>query len=315
MSPAQKVYYTRSFGSMGATLDTVLQTPFFQWFHLAETERHPQEPGYLVRFRPSGDKFHQLCYLDVLMTAGGEMVRMELVVQRRFIQGPDSPFAQDLVKSFLLGVLPDACQSLLQDFLEEIQTFGREGSTQGFKVFRGRQDTWSALTGWTRLELTNLPVSGAPSLVVRAAANPKAPNAKLVQGEKSMVRNTELSDGKRAFFWSLLGLGSLAACAVVFLNPTLLEAVLRGAQQNGTGAGIGIFLLFGFLANQIAGEASTPVWLRSVACLSLFFADLAFFALVVYMGAWFLLVPAALLFFGWMKSGRPKLTWREFNGN
>jgi hypothetical protein len=41
---------------MGETLETALQTEFFKWFHLEETERKPEEPGEQVRFRPSGEK-------------------------------------------------------------------------------------------------------------------------------------------------------------------------------------------------------------------------------------------------------------------
>src|ERR1700721_1436239 len=89
-----------TFGSMGQTLESARKTDFFGWFHLEEVERRQERPGEVVSFRSSGPKFHDLCYLDVLSAASGEMVRMELVLRRTFIESRDAAFAQDLVKSF-----------------------------------------------------------------------------------------------------------------------------------------------------------------------------------------------------------------------
>jgi len=183
MPISEEPYYTYSFGSMGQTLKTASQTSFFQWFHMRETERRAEEPGEAVRFRPSGEKFHDLCYLDTLLAGSGEMVGMELVVQRAFIDGRDRPFAQDLVKSFLREALPEACRDVLQDFMQEIQLPGRNGATPGYLVFNGRQNSWKTQTGWSRLLLANLDVSEVPSLVVRVAPNPQAPNARLIANE------------------------------------------------------------------------------------------------------------------------------------
>jgi hypothetical protein len=177
-------YYTHAFGSMGETLETAVQTEFFKWFHLEETERKPDEPGEEVRFRPSGEKFHDLCYLDVLMASAGELVRMELVVRRAYIEGRDRHFAQDLVKSFLLAVLPDACQAVLKDFMQEITEFpGGRGVTPGYLVYLGQHPAWRVQTGWTRLTLANLPLTDAASLVVQVYPNPKAPNSVLIKGK------------------------------------------------------------------------------------------------------------------------------------
>jgi hypothetical protein len=182
-------YYTHPFGSMGPTLETARQSEFFQWFHMEETERHPDEPGEAVRFRPSGEKFHDLCYLDILIAAHGELVRMELIVQRAFLDGTDHLFAQDLVKSFLGAVLPDACKSVLEGFMKEMNAPGGDGATPGFQVFRGRHPAWRTQTGWTRLLLANLPLTEAPILVVQVCTNPTAPNAVLIK-EKEIANNT-----------------------------------------------------------------------------------------------------------------------------
>jgi hypothetical protein len=175
-------YFTYSFGSMERTLESAKRTDFFEWFHLGEAERKAEKPGEVVRCRPSGPKFHDLCYLDILQAPGGEMVRMELVLRRSYIESRDAAFAQDIVKSFLIAALPQACQSVLQDFMGEIANLpSRKGDTPGFQVFRGTQSAWTAETGWSRLTLANLNLAEGPTLVVQLGPKPAAPNAQLVQ--------------------------------------------------------------------------------------------------------------------------------------
>jgi hypothetical protein len=175
-------YFTYHFGSMEQTLESAKRTDFFDWFHLEETERKAERPGEVVRFRPSGPKFHDLCYLDILQAAGGEMVRMELVLRRSYIESRDAAFAQDIVKSFLIAALPQACQSVLQDFMGEIANLpSQKGETPGFQVFRGTRSAWSAETGWSRLTLANLNLPEGPTLVVQLGPKPGAPNARLIQ--------------------------------------------------------------------------------------------------------------------------------------
>ena len=175
-----KPYYTYSFGSMKNTIETARETEFFQWFHLEEAERRVEEPGEVARFRPSGEKFHSLCYLDILMAPDRRMVRMELAVRRSFVDGRDSVFAQDLIKSFLRATLPMACQDVLRDFMSEIDLPSRGGSTEGLMVFRGSQRSWEVTTGWSHLILANLILDGERVLVVQVGPNPTAPNAVLV---------------------------------------------------------------------------------------------------------------------------------------
>jgi hypothetical protein len=174
-------YFTYSFGSMEQTLESARKTEFFGWFHLEETERRPEKPGEVARFRPSGPKFHDLCYLDILKATSGEMVRMELVLRRAYIESRDAAFAQDLVKSFLLAALPPACQSVLQDFMREITSLpAGKGETPGFQVFRGTESAWGAQTGWSRLALVNLNLPEGPTMVVQLGPKPSAPNARLI---------------------------------------------------------------------------------------------------------------------------------------
>lgn len=173
-------FYTYNFGSMGETLDTASQTEFFEWFHLEETEHRPETPGEVVRFRSSGPKFRDLCYLDILRAGTGRLSRMELVLQRQFIDGRDRDFAQDIVKSFLMAALPQACQEVLKDFMGEISTMRAAGVTPAYLTFQGRQSVWQTQTGWSRLVLANLFLLEGASFVAHVKPNPTAPNAVLI---------------------------------------------------------------------------------------------------------------------------------------
>jgi len=62
--------------------------------------------------------------------------------------------------------------------MAQITRLRGDGDTPGMNVFRGRQQSWSTLTGWSRVQMANLMVEGVPSLAVNISPNPAAPNAK-----------------------------------------------------------------------------------------------------------------------------------------
>ena len=177
MSGTGAPFYTHVFASLGSTLETARRSDFFARFHLQQTEQHAEQPGERVTFRPAGGKFRDLCQLQVLLASSGEMVRLELIVVRSFIEGNDGLFAQDLVKSFLNAALTDACKEQLRDFVSEMNEPGRNGETIGYTSFRGRSREWASETRWSRLRLTNVVLPEGASLRVQIEANPAAPNA------------------------------------------------------------------------------------------------------------------------------------------
>jgi hypothetical protein len=125
--PARKVTQTASrasskppngfdFGILGSNLETAAKSPFWQWFHLEQT----REQNGIRHFQPNGPKFHSLCYLDVASSPTGVMQALTLGIQRNLIQGPDEPFARDIVKSFLNAVFPDQHSEDLDRLIDEI---------------------------------------------------------------------------------------------------------------------------------------------------------------------------------------------------
>jgi hypothetical protein len=216
-------YYNYSFGSMGRTRETAVQSHFFQWFHLEIAGQQPKEPGLVTTFRPSGEAFHSVCSLDTLAAPNGDLVQMDLVVRRSFLDGRNRLFAQDLVKSFLVAVLPDACQHLLEDFMREMQTpdeSGRAtGHTPGWRVFRGWRSDWSVQTGWSQLSLTNVELAEGNSLVVSVRPNPEAPNGKKIESKRG---------GMGMKLLTFLGFAAMLLCSCSKPSNITPEASLKG---------------------------------------------------------------------------------------
>lgn len=216
-------FYTYCFGKMGRTLATALQTGFFQWFHLVQVEQTTEQPGRLTRFQPEGEKFHNLCFLEVLEDPNGALVQMELVLLRTFIEGRDGIFARDLVKSFLVAALPDACQHVLANLIQEFASPPALRATPGFLVFMGQREAWATETGWSRLWLNNVALNGQRVFAVSVCPNPEAPNATLV-GDKSGYRMR-----------NVLALLGLTLCLSACHKPAEPAFSLKGSWNATTG--------------------------------------------------------------------------------
>lgn len=113
--PASPSLKPVEFGALGSTLETATRSPFWQWFHMEQT----QEQNGVHRFQPNGPKFHSLCYVDVMAAPTGGMQAVTLGLQRKFVEGQNEPFARELVKSFLCAVSPERSEELGR-FVDEV---------------------------------------------------------------------------------------------------------------------------------------------------------------------------------------------------
>ncbi len=129
-----------------------------------------------------------------------------------------------------------------------------------------------------------------------------------------METTAKMSYTRQGIFWSILGMGSLAVCLLIALNPAL--GLICVAAINGNhGALIGTMLGFGALIQQLGADRSMPRGLKILAGASSFFAALVFMVVIAFLGWWFLAGTAVIFLVAWFASGRPKLpTWKEFNG-
>lgn len=116
---AVKVEILRDFGHLGQTIEDARKTGFFTWFHLEETARERRDDGEVVRFQPSGPKFHDLAMVS-LETGEGTIRAATLRLSRSFIDGPEQAFARDIASSFLSATLFDDDMPLARDLTLQI---------------------------------------------------------------------------------------------------------------------------------------------------------------------------------------------------
>jgi hypothetical protein len=93
--------------AIGGTIAEERESGFFLWFQLEPSDEPdlPASAGNRRSFRPSGDKFRPLVRLDVRVDDRERMIEAQLNIDRRFIEGRDSPFARDIASSFLAWAL------------------------------------------------------------------------------------------------------------------------------------------------------------------------------------------------------------------
>src|SRR5260370_24374561 len=105
-----------SFGRFGESLEQAKKTHFFTWFHLEQTAAE----GDTRTFQPEAPKFRELVKLRVTTNAAGEIRGMMLAVKRSFIDGPDTPFARDIAKSFLDSAAGEESNEDLKQLINQI---------------------------------------------------------------------------------------------------------------------------------------------------------------------------------------------------
>jgi len=104
LAMATKLTIDRDFGRFGQTVEDARKTEMFTWFHLVETGREEHGYGVIVRFQPSGPKFHDVAIVS-LEVESGCIKAATLHLSRAFIDGPDEAFARDIAASFLRNAL------------------------------------------------------------------------------------------------------------------------------------------------------------------------------------------------------------------
>ena len=104
LAMATKISIDKNFGHLGKTVEEARKSELFTWFHLVETGRGPHGYSVIVRFQPSGPKFHDVAMV-ALEVESGSIKAATLHLSRGFIDGPDEAFARDIAASFLRNSL------------------------------------------------------------------------------------------------------------------------------------------------------------------------------------------------------------------
>jgi hypothetical protein len=119
LAMATKLTIDRNFGRLGETVEDARRTEMFTWFHLVETGREQHGYGVIVRFQPSGPKFHDVAMVSLEVESGG-IKAATLRLSRAFIDGPDEAFARDIAVSFLGNALTTEDRSRADHLIRQI---------------------------------------------------------------------------------------------------------------------------------------------------------------------------------------------------
>lgn len=164
---------------LGRKLTDSVNHEFFRWFHLVryEAARDLADGATWHGFRPEGEKFRALVTVNLETDRAGCIADAKLCLDRAFIEhAKDGPFARDITASFLRCILPEAAQSGVGAFLQELGDLGpnvirfkgppapiatAEPSALQ-RVFLGRDKDAAVDLGDVALRLTNLQARDGP---------------------------------------------------------------------------------------------------------------------------------------------------------
>ncbi len=169
----------------GRTLEAAKQTDFFLWFHLEQVSSTVAAAGNeSIEFRASGPKFREFARVIARCNGTGEIVELELSLNRGFVESPrDGIFAADYAKSFLLFATPQEDRTRVQSLADEIEEGSFAGrhvimhadlprpnlpatKSAGYLTYLGKQKEFVQALGGAKLRLSNQPVDGFTSLVM-----------------------------------------------------------------------------------------------------------------------------------------------------
>jgi hypothetical protein len=107
----------------GKRLEDVQETEFFRWFSLVETSREwAGRRRSVVKFKPSGEKFHNVVTVELSLDGGGLIRGVRLLLARRFVDDArEGIYARDVTKSLLRAAVADAPTEGLKTLADEIE--------------------------------------------------------------------------------------------------------------------------------------------------------------------------------------------------
>ncbi|MFI4987570.1 MAG: hypothetical protein ACHQF3_09020 [Alphaproteobacteria bacterium] len=163
-----------SAGFLHRPLADVEQSSFFTWFHLEESARSAAADGQqVVRYKPSGPRFHSLVTLAITVDGAGFVERLDLLLLRAFIDSPgNGPFARDIAKSFLADAPPATDADGLATLASEVEHRASGSAavlvgpgyrkpelpsepSDGYKTFAGARESYSQTLSRSALEMKN----------------------------------------------------------------------------------------------------------------------------------------------------------------
>ena len=158
-----------SMGFLGCGVSDLKRRPFFTGFHFEQTgPALVSGPNRTVTFRPSSQQMKDLAELDLLVSSAGRVQQLDLVLDRRLVEGKDTvKQVRELTRSFLLAAVPHDDHPAIVSLASEIEKAPAGArSTQGYQVFQGRLKLFEVKMPHTWLILSNAPRGKGQALVI-----------------------------------------------------------------------------------------------------------------------------------------------------
>ena len=159
---------------LGRGIGEAVRTDFFTFFNLQPVDEGGERgENRTVVFKPSAPAFKPLVTVRVSLDPSRRIEGVQLEVARSFLDGPfpNCDFARDLVRSFLIAVLPEPDDAAMGDLIREInrrkpanvKTIASreaepklpEAPTQAFKAFAGETEHFQQTLSVCLLEIQN----------------------------------------------------------------------------------------------------------------------------------------------------------------
>jgi len=173
-------------GLLGSTEAELLKTDFFSFFHLRAKGEPVQQGRYTIKSYGTSGKFEAFLQVKVTYDPQGNAVRMQEFVAREFIDGDETrPFANDVMKSFVLDATPKNDREAISGLIDELHYYnmakgaevltaesaiqgkekllrGEVEPSAGYKVVLGKSPSFTQENKESYVKLAAVEIDGKP---------------------------------------------------------------------------------------------------------------------------------------------------------
>jgi hypothetical protein len=207
---------TSLLAGVGQSYEEFKKSDLWAFFRMAETERFELLNGHLfVRCKPGA--FQEFIDLELLLSKTGNVEQGNLYLARSWIANAKSmnPFAIDIAKSFITGMVVAADQAKVEPLTTQIAKGPAKPPHEGFLAYVGRQVEYREVLSGSVLAMRNCRIANAPWLFIMVTgkdvqlphfAAPQTPDSSLFLGEKELqpfgVKSLESKPNPHMKMWT-----------------------------------------------------------------------------------------------------------------
>jgi TIR domain-containing protein len=153
---------------LGDWLEEFKKTGLFTFFHLQQTDSIKDGAQHsTVIFKPTARQFRALVTMKVSVDEEDDILGMELVIAKSFMNSQDSPFARDIAASFLRLAIPQQDLASILPLVKAVRSNEDPDPFQSaYKTFSGTQRVYRQELAESKLRFENLNVGEIDSLTI-----------------------------------------------------------------------------------------------------------------------------------------------------